>query len=349
MQAEPLISVIVPVYNVAPYLGQCIDSLIRQTYKRLEIILIDDGSTDNSRAICDEYALLDERISVIYQENSGQSVARNQGLALARGEYISFVDSDDWVEADLYEDMVHYLQRQAVDVLKFRPIKKAKHQRDRQKGKPRLLHEDEALTAYRSGDINAVVWDGIYRRDFIRGLQFERGYYCEDVHFTLQILCRRGLRLGLCSGRYYHYRQGHASSTMSSKGSRLISDLITLWQPILKEHCGASKLKLPSNERQQADLLLSIYQETLLSLEKSLLTAYKRNGLTLEEFQLRRSYLISAWHKLYQDYAPLPSRGFRLWLYHHSPSLYWLARKPLDYIQSKNLLVYMQLYAQSSQ
>lgn len=99
------ISVVIPVYNVEPYLEQCLDSVINQTYTALEIILVDDGSTDNSGWICDEYAQKDNRIRVIHQTNAGVSVARNTGIAVASGEYISFVDSDDWLEPGMYESL----------------------------------------------------------------------------------------------------------------------------------------------------------------------------------------------------------------------------------------------------
>ena len=95
---EELISIIVPVYNVEEYLKECIDSIINQTYKRIEIILVDDGSTDKSGKICDDYAKIDKRIKVVHKENGGLSDARNVGISVSSGKYIAFVDSDDWVE-----------------------------------------------------------------------------------------------------------------------------------------------------------------------------------------------------------------------------------------------------------
>ena len=102
MESFPLISIIIPVFNGENYLRQCIDSVISQTYKEWELILIDDGSTDQSPDICNAYATEDKRIKVIHQRNSGQATARNNGLALAKGEYISFIDCDDWLEPKMY-------------------------------------------------------------------------------------------------------------------------------------------------------------------------------------------------------------------------------------------------------
>ena len=105
MEAQPLITVIVPVYNVEKYLRRCLDSIIRQTYQNLEILCIDDGSIDNSGEICEQYAARDARIKVIHQENQGLSTARNRGLDTATGEYIAFVDSDDYIAADVLEQL----------------------------------------------------------------------------------------------------------------------------------------------------------------------------------------------------------------------------------------------------
>lgn len=113
-----LISIIVPVYNVEKYIERCIDSVINQTYKNLEIILVDDGSNDKSGIICDEYAKKDSRIKVIHKENSGVSNARNKGLDNATGQYIAFIDSDDWIEPDMYEYMMQKMIENNVDMVR---------------------------------------------------------------------------------------------------------------------------------------------------------------------------------------------------------------------------------------
>lgn len=102
-----MLSVIVPVYNAEEYLRKCIDSILYQTYSDLELLLINDGSTDSSGAVCDEYARRDERVRVIHKENGGVSSTRNLGLDLAQGEWITFVDADDWIEHETYEKFSH--------------------------------------------------------------------------------------------------------------------------------------------------------------------------------------------------------------------------------------------------
>lgn len=111
-----MISIIVPVYNVELYIHQCIDSIVNQTYQDIEILLIDDGSTDKCRNICDEYARIDHRIRVFHTENKGLSAARNLGLREARGEYIGFVDSDDWIEPNMYEVLLQQLEKNGAEI-----------------------------------------------------------------------------------------------------------------------------------------------------------------------------------------------------------------------------------------
>ena len=123
------ISVIVPVYNVEPYLIECLESIINQTYRDLEIILIDDGSTDKSGDICEEYAKKDDRIIVIHQSNQGSASAKNAGLRKASGEYLAFVDSDDFLQEDAYEFMVRQLEEYHADIIQgyFRKVYQKNH------------------------------------------------------------------------------------------------------------------------------------------------------------------------------------------------------------------------------
>lgn len=111
------ISIIVPIYNVEKYLPQCLDSIINQTYKNLEIILIDDGSTDNSGKICDKYKLLDNRIIVIHKSNGGLSDARNTGINIATGDYISFVDADDFIDKNMYTILFQKINTTNADII----------------------------------------------------------------------------------------------------------------------------------------------------------------------------------------------------------------------------------------
>lgn len=110
------ISVVVPVYNCEEYLPQCVDSILKQTYPALEVILIDDGSTDQSIEICDSYGMKDDRVKVVHQKNAGAAATRNKGIELATGDFLTFVDSDDWIDADMYEQMVETIENNDCDI-----------------------------------------------------------------------------------------------------------------------------------------------------------------------------------------------------------------------------------------
>lgn len=112
---DPLVSIIVPVYNVKPYLSRCVDSLLGQSYQNMELLLVDDGSTDGSEALCDEYAAQDARVRVLHKKNGGLSDARNAGVDAAKGEYLSFVDGDDWVSPYYIENLYRALEQAGAD------------------------------------------------------------------------------------------------------------------------------------------------------------------------------------------------------------------------------------------
>ena len=150
MNNKHLISIIVPVYNVEKYIDKCIKSILEQTYKNLQIILIDDGSQDKSGQICDEYELQDNRIEVIHKKNGGLSDARNLGIKKARGEYIGFVDSDDYISKNMYEDMYKIIQEKDSDVC----ICNVYNVID---GKEILKNEDNGLKEYNKIEILKVI------------------------------------------------------------------------------------------------------------------------------------------------------------------------------------------------
>ncbi len=171
------ISVIIPVYNVEPYIRQCLDSVVHQTYKNLEIIIVDDGSPDNCGAICDEYAANDERIQVIHKENGGLASARNTGIEYASGEWIAFVDSDDWCKTDYYEQLMSHMCKDPVDI--FWAGGCYRERPDRQIVKRTI----DAPFVYREMDLNdrsvfiekilcfGPPWEKIFRRSFLNEYQ----------------------------------------------------------------------------------------------------------------------------------------------------------------------------------
>lgn len=207
---NPLVSVIIPVYKVEQYLKKCIDSIINQTYKNLEIILVDDGSPDDCPAICDEYAKNDSRIKVIHKKNGGLSDARNAGMAIAKGDYISFIDSDDWIDLSMFEIMVSRLIKDHSDVVSC-GVKWVEEDgtliREVSNNKYELLSNYQAVSEIIiDGKLKQHVWNKIYRADLVRNIHFEKGKYHEDVYWSYQIF---GLanKISIVSESYYYYVQ----------------------------------------------------------------------------------------------------------------------------------------------
>ncbi len=189
-----MISVIVPVYNAGKYLVKCLDSIVEQSYTDLEILLVDDGSSDNSGKICDLYAHKDGRVKVFHQENRGLSAARNRGLSRANGDYITFVDSDDYIELDTYEEVYKSIVSYDPDIVFFR--EKSVNLKgetiyingDTPTGKVHIGNRKDALDLVIPRLINGVC-DKVFRKELLCGLSFQEGFmYGEDYWFNLHAL-----------------------------------------------------------------------------------------------------------------------------------------------------------------
>ena len=206
---QPLISVIVPIYNVEDYLDRCVESIVKQTYKHLEIILVDDGSPDNCPQICDGWAEKDSRIKVIHKENGGLSDARNAGLKITTGEIVSFIDSDDWIEMDMFEKMLNRMIEDDCDIVScgvkwveedgsvIRDVTSNDGVLDTQSAMKELLND---------GKLKQHVWNKIYKFDLIQDVPFEKGKYHEDV-FWSYLIVGRAKRISVITDSFYNYVQ----------------------------------------------------------------------------------------------------------------------------------------------
>ena len=220
------ISVVVPVYNVENYLERCILSIINQTYQNLEIILVDDGSTDNSGAICDELALKDPRIKVIHKENGGLSDARNAGIEAASGEYIGFVDSDDYIAHDMYEKLLDALQStgSSISLCSYVYVDEDTNTTD-ENHFPRspivtevLSSKDalEKICSYRTGySFYVTAWNKLYDKNLFNTLRFPKGRLHED-ELTVHYLFDNATQVACISDVLYYYVQ-RKGSIMNTK------------------------------------------------------------------------------------------------------------------------------------
>ncbi|MBP5490050.1 MAG: glycosyltransferase family 2 protein [Lachnospiraceae bacterium] len=222
MDNNSLISVIIPVYNVKPYLEEALDSVLNQTYRNLEIIIVDDGSNDGSEKMCDDYGNRDSRVRVIHQRNKGLSGARNTGLEIMTGEAVAFMDSDDAYFPDYIREMVQAMVRTNADIV----ICKSKTYHTDGKMlvstqrheplylKPGVYTREEALTALIGGEIRHGVWNKLYNRELWKTVRFPEGRVYEDVSTTYRILdkCNSVCHLDLA---LYKYRRRSGSITFS--------------------------------------------------------------------------------------------------------------------------------------
>lgn len=220
------ISVIVPVYNVASYLPQCVESILSQDYRDLEVILIDDGSTDRSGEICDRYAAADSRVRVIHQKNGGGAAAKNAGLRIASGEYLSFVDSDDYLEPNVYGMMLETLLTHQADAVQFSFREVYRSRTAEQLVAGEVLEGESYLLLFPKDFTCALLWNKLYRRALFDGVFFEEGHKIDDEYFTYQgfLKPRKVVR---DSRIVYNYRK-RASSVMRSPESaeRLVLDCL---------------------------------------------------------------------------------------------------------------------------
>lgn len=202
----PKLSIIVPVYKVEQYIHKCVDSILNQTFTDFELILVDDGSPDNCGSICDEYAQKDKRIRVIHKDNGGVSEARNLGIDESKGEYISFVDSDDFIDANMYREMLAFLEANNLDIVCTDTY--IVHG-DRKKFKPRYLKDmifenGTAITENLNGNLDNAVWNKVYKKEVIADIRFPLNRRYEDVA-TVYKWIFNARKVGYLSKPHYYY------------------------------------------------------------------------------------------------------------------------------------------------
>lgn len=274
---EDLISIVVPIYNVDKYLNQCIDSLINQTYKNLEIILVNDGSVDNCPKICDEYAAKDNRVKVIHKVNGGISDARNKGIIASTGEYMMFVDSDDWIELDTCELLLENIKSNKSDISMCSYVREFN-----KKSLPKIIFnrdmvfdESECKNIYRrlfgltgeqlsnpeNADSICPVWMKLYKSSLIKGnnILFKDikniGTY-EDGIFNIYVF-KYVKKASFINKYLYHYRKTNEESITSKYKENLLIQWVNLFQ-IMSNYIDENKLDDSFREALNNRIALSI-------------------------------------------------------------------------------------------
>ena len=227
---NPKVSVIVPIYNVEKYLERCLESLVNQSLQEIEILLIDDGSTDNSPLICDKYAKQDQRIKVVHKQNQGLGMARNTGLELASGEYVVFIDSDDFIEKNAYQEMYDMIKEENAEILitnYYEYVTNTCEKKEMRTVREARIIEGEEIKKLacqmvgfspfekNEDDIGMSVWKNMYFRKFIEENQIkfysEREYVSEDAIFQLMAIPKMK-KVRLSTNCYYYYCQNDNQS-----------------------------------------------------------------------------------------------------------------------------------------
>ncbi len=275
---EPLISIIVPVYNVESYLDQCVRSCISQTHTNLEILLVDDGSTDSSPEICDAWAQKDNRIRVIHQDNAGPTLARNTGQKSATGDYLTFIDADDWIDSTMCEYLLRILLEEDADISKIQAV----HVHDEHMHAPQVSEklrvydrEEYARRFFKIGSqsIEYYLWNKLYRRSTIDDQTFQGTYTVgDDVVDTYRIILKANKIVESRLPMYY-YRMG---SGMTNEFKDSYFSLQDVWDEVYSIAEEQAPQHLEYVRINQARIIFTILTQLAVS-GKSDLPEYKEN------------------------------------------------------------------------
>lgn len=237
MKDTPLISVILPVYNVENYLDRCIQSLLHQTYENLEIIVIDDGSTDSSGKLCDKYVRTDNRIYVIHQQNQGLSVARNKGIENSNGMYLTFVDSDDSVQPDMIEYLFYLIKKFDCKMsLCSHTVYFTKSNKYRVLGngkEEKLSAHDCIKSMLYHGNVDTSAWAKLYSREIIDDIKFPNGKLYEDIATIYKYFIKSGYIACGFNSKYTYYVRDNSIVTASFSFRKL--DLLEMTDSMAAE------------------------------------------------------------------------------------------------------------------
>lgn len=286
----PAISVIVPVYNVEKYLNRCVDSILAQTFADFELILVDDGSPDQSGAICDEYTEKDSRIKVVHKGNGGASSARNTGLDIARGQYIVFVDSDDWVQREMLYSMIRLMEVYNADIVEmgFYIVRETIDELNKNTEEEIValngLKAAESLYEDTFFGIN-LLWGKLYSSSLFHELRFPEGRVCEDISVVYKLFLKSKAIISSSKKVYYYYQSGESVMRGSFKAQRY-NDGVTAFEEI-SDYAKSNELKR----------LYDLNQISLIGATLKAHTLLLSNGFKDEAKQMLRKFRLIEFSK----------------------------------------------------
>lgn len=289
----PEISIIVPVYNVEKYLSKCIDSILNQTFNNFELILVDDGSTDKSYEICDYYKNIDRRVVVIHKNNEGAAEARNYGIRLAKGDFIGFVDSDDYIEENMYETLYNIMIDFKSDIvvcnhMNFKDNFYKRENKRIMKKDIKSFNNIEALENYllNYGDKNKVmktiVWDKLYKKELFDNISFPKGKIAEDGYVIYKLLYYSNKITYVDEILYYYYQRN--DSVSKTKFSLKTLEVYDDWREIFLFLYSKNKKLSKKAAKYYIDKHISTYKK-LMNNEYKLEVYKKYKDLIRDDFK----------------------------------------------------------------
>ena len=334
---NPLISVIVPVYKAEKYLDKCVQSIVNQTYKNLEIILVDDGSPDNCPEMCDEWAKKDSRIKVIHKENSGAASARNAALDIALGDYIGFVDSDDYIEPNMLDELYDSMQSNGADISicandevdeNYNFIKENKVPSDEFVITP----YDCFLNIYGANYAHCIIPNKLYKKEIWQDIRFPHLGMCED-EAVLPYIYQKAEKIAVVNEALYHYYIEHVGSVMNKEFSE---DTHLIYISILEERFDLFK------SLQMEDVYINTAVEYVLRLRGAYLSLENNNS---QNSGLKKN-LLKKYRKAFKTLIGKNQlfkivgikKYFMLRLFCLSPALYKTVVKILGCIKGRSVL-----------
>lgn len=297
---KDLISVIVPIYNVGKYLEKCLKSIINQTYKNMEIILVDDGSTDNSGSICDKYVNVDSRINVIHKKNGGASEAKNVAIDIATGQYITFVDSDDYIQEDYIEYLYNLIKKYNCNMCVTAYYVENANKKITNFGKTyeeKLLNQEEAISRMLCEEgFSVSPWAKLYKKEIFKGIRYPVGKIYEDNETTYKLM-EKCEKIAYGNEPKYTYVK-RENSVMNTKFSEKRLELITLTDNMAEELYDRMPNIRDAIIRRKIYARLSILRQIIFSeneedkkiakqLRKELLSKYKKQFFVNPKLDVR--------------------------------------------------------------
>jgi glycosyltransferase involved in cell wall biosynthesis len=302
---NPKISIIVPVYKVEPYLHKCVDSILAQTFTDFELILVDDGSPDRCGEICEEYAKKDSRIRVIHKVNGGLSDARNAGLDIAKGDYVGFVDSDDWIEPDMYQLLYDMCTANNCEIANCTSTIYYKNKTVINGSHGLIIHtRDQAMRAMLEGQLyDEVVWTKLIKRSLLKEIRFPVGIVYEDTAFTYKVIHESQTVCCIGAPKYNYIKRENSVMDKAIKNIRIDAVLIydDMYRFINKYYYELSDLvalKLANNAMVILNLIslnhnLSQYSKEYYRVA-NILNSYFNKTIKLHEYPLNVKLLLTA-------------------------------------------------------